>query len=40
MPPSPSIRMIQFIDYDQSFISYKIAIRNYIVSDDEILLKC
>ena len=30
----------QFIDYDRSFISYKIAIRNYIVSDDEILLKC
>ena len=29
----------QFIDYDRSFISYKIAIRNYIVSDDEILLK-
>ena len=29
----------QFLDYDRSFISYKIAIRNYIVSDDEILLK-
>ena len=29
----------QFIDYDRSFISYKIAIRNYIVADDEILLK-
>ena len=29
----------QFIDYDRPFISYKIAIRNYIVSDDEILLK-
>ena len=28
----------QFIDYYQSYLSYKIAIRNYIVSDDEILL--
>ena len=29
----------QFVDYDRSFISNKIAILIYIVSDDEILLK-
>ena len=28
----------QFIDYDRSFISYKISICNYIVSDVEILV--
>ena len=29
----------QFVDYDRSFLSYKIAIRNHGVSDDAILLK-
>ena len=29
----------QFVDYDRVFISYKIAIRNHVVSDDGILLK-
>ena len=29
----------QIIDYDRPFISYKIAIRNHVVSDDAILLK-
>ena len=29
----------QLLDYDRSFISYKIAIRNHVVSDDAILLK-
>ena len=29
----------QFVDYDQSFVSYKIAIRNQIVSGDVIVMK-
>ena len=29
----------QFVDYGHSFISYNIAIRNHVVSDDAILLK-